>query len=106
VQLLVRRMDRARNEQTGPRRRYPDRGRHSDRGQGRSPGDAHDVVRVVPEDRHGCDHDTGPLARPAHDPERAEGSVTFGYGTLGAVTDVDPSLPGPTGATTPAAAPA
>src|SRR6478672_11587955 len=97
-------MDRARDEQAGPRGRHPDRGGDSDGPQSRPHRDAGDVVRAVPEGRDGRDHDARPPARAADDAQRSQGPVTPGYGTLGAVTDVDPSPPDPADTTTSASA--
>ena len=70
LQLLVRRMDRARDEQARPRRRHPDRGGDPDGRQGRPHRDAGHVVRALPPDRDRRDHDARPAPRASDDLSR------------------------------------
>ena len=63
LQLFVRRLDRAREGPSGPRRGHPDRGGHADRHQGRPPGDAGHVVRALPAGRDRRHHHPRPADR-------------------------------------------
>ena len=91
LQLLVRRMDRTRDESARPRRRGPDRGGYADDPASRPYRDASHVVRALPTDRDRRDHDPRSASGASRPDDPAEGPVTGGYGTLAPVTDVDPS---------------